>query len=299
MSVNKPENPISDEILVDLDKRGFVPGPDESEEAFLGRVRDAQRFAEELPLELAKEESEFPFKVEDSIPGEHLDESLDAVEEIYGIRPEWVPAYYNNKGLSIWHGGGTWILEMEGYEYPVSLFQLRSQFRNRSRYLRLYQRDELLTHEYCHVGRMAFEESAFEEVLSYATSKSGFRRHWGGIFQSNLEVLVFFLFLALALVFPNLVEVWESLEPLILPVMALPFVLTMGGVFRLMRRHRVFQRCVQRLSELYEQPMAIVYRMTDDEIWEFSKLEADAIKARVNELAETSLRWRVIRLRFT
>jgi len=70
---------IKDEELLDYNKRGLFPSPEENEVAFLERVSKVKR--EYNPIEI-------PY---------------------YDIAPDWVSIIYGNKNLAFWEGAATWI----------------------------------------------------------------------------------------------------------------------------------------------------------------------------------------------
>jgi len=62
-------------------RRGFIPGPNETQESF------SQRIA--------------------SLVQNH--ESIAAVEKIYGVAPDWIPMFFSSKKLLPWEAGCAWI----------------------------------------------------------------------------------------------------------------------------------------------------------------------------------------------
>ena len=146
--------------LVELGRKGLIPGPDESDEAFFKRCAEATPISDGTP------------------------------PSVFGVSPDWIEVEYSNKGLRFWEGGCTWI---EGENVTL---QLRKIFEKKQRYLGLYSRDELTGHEVVHVVRSAFEEPIFEEILAYQTAPSPFRRFFGPIIRSPRESLFFLVALS-------------------------------------------------------------------------------------------------------
>ena len=92
---------------------------------------------------------------------------------------------FSNERLAPWHGGCAWIFQFAEGLPTAALIQLRQVFSRQPTFLGIYHRDELLTHELVHVGRMKFEEPRFEELFAYETSTSAFRRWFGPLIQAS------------------------------------------------------------------------------------------------------------------
>jgi hypothetical protein len=207
------------------DRRGLIPGPDESDEDFVLRAESA-------------------------LPKDPVD--FSGVEGLFGISPDWVSVVIDNRGLRFWHGGF-----MEG-----DRLQLRKKVWG-------YQREEILSHELAHAGRIAFDEPKYEEILAYQSSR-GFRRFFGPIIQRSWEV-----YLALVAC------LWW---PLGLSVIGL-------GLLRLCRRQRIFRRLVRKVG------LPSVYRLSDREIEYLSPRSLAEIHAYAQQ--QTGLRWQMIRSRLS
>ncbi len=164
---------------MNLSHLGLIPGPNESQEAFEQRVKEA---------------------------------TLQATISVFGLNPNWIPLIYSNQSLAPWEGGCAWI-----WDGKVAL-QLRKRLEKRESYLGIVSKKELLEHEAVHAIRVAFEEPRFEEVLAYQTAKSSYRRFFGPFFRSPRESLLFFscmLLFPLTLPFPVLQLPFASLLTLI------------------------------------------------------------------------------------
>lgn len=149
---------MTDEELLRLNQEGFIPGPGESEEAFLARVQASRG---------------------DHVPSEWVGLHL---RQLFDFRPGCLPAFYSNRSLAPWQGAAVWI---EGR--TVKAVQLRKALKSGS-YLGLYNRDEILAHEAVHAARAAFEESVNEEFFAYMTSQKKWRRVLGPIVRRPWEV---------------------------------------------------------------------------------------------------------------
>ncbi|NGX53873.1 MAG: hypothetical protein K1000chlam4_00593 [Chlamydiae bacterium] len=236
---------ISKELLITSNSRGLLVGPEENEESF------AKRCCGTSPSP---------------------NSALAHTERLFGISPDWISVLYSNQGLLPWVGGAVTI------EEERFTLQVRKAFRQKERYLWLYSREEILSHEFVHGARLAFDEPLFEEILAYQTSKSKFRRFWGPIFRSSKESFLFLLSL------PFLYIPWGL--PLTLGVMTF-------FLFRLLKYQKIFSQALVRLKEVVgDKALACALRLTDKEIILFSRSFPDQIIAYAS--TSKSLRWKQI-----
>lgn len=276
---------FTDEELLVINREGLIPGPDENADAFYQRVHYCRNLRREIGSQL---------DVKGELGGSDLLlEAAPITQKLFDIVPEWAPVIFSNHRLAPWHGGCAWIFQQTPNTPLGAFFQLREVFAASKRYLGLYDRNELIAHEAAHVGRMAFEEPQFEEMLAYRTSKSGFRRIFGPIAQSPWESLVFVILVILSMVV-NFLGLYEHLY--LGWITITPWIFLGIGLGRLWVRHRQFQRCLHRLQEALGDTFkanAVIYRLRDEEIMRFGKLTREEL---LHEVADQrSLRWRVIR----
>lgn len=261
---------ISDKELIALDLRGFIPGPSENESDFLDRVASC---LQKLPM------PEHPLIVED------WEEVGQVMSAYYNCRVDWVLASYANKGLPFWQGAATWISDTGVYIHLRRAFQ-------KGDYLKIYKRKEVLSHELVHVTRMAFEEPEFEEVLAYQTSGSFWRKFFGPLFARSWESTLFFGLLVLSLGIQALAL--YCLDPTLLSLGAcLPLIGLIVLCARLLVVHRRFKRCFKNLTPISRtHPLALMLRLTDQEIRYFSRWSQEEIYAYAAR--QEGLRWRLI-----
>jgi hypothetical protein len=203
------------------------------------------------------------------------------VEHLFGIRPTWVPLHYSNKGLPPWQGAAACIADE-----TTAWIQLRTSLQRRRRLWGFYSRDELIAHELAHIGRMAYNEPRFEELLAYQTAPP-FRQRWAALIQTPLEaILLLSTFLVASLVATLLLFFYPLLYAYLYWIQFLPFLLVIFLAARLTyRRHQL-----KRLSHL---PPALVYRLTDAEIITFGNMSRPSIRKYAEK--QTSLRWQMLR----
>ena len=286
------EFPVNEEWKT-WNRQGFIPGEDESEEEFKERVLFGLNLMEHLKESVA----ELPFEADDLASKSLLQPALLQDTALFGIAPEWIPVFMNNHQLTPWQGGCAWIFQLNEQTPTSAFLQLRSQFKNRTDYLGIYNRNELLAHELAHAGRMMYREPRFEEILAYQTSPSKLRRFLGPIFQSSKESLLFILFLGL-LILNHIISITLEQAPIYLWSLGLELCLVGLVAFafiRLLYRHRQYDRCFQKLEDIYQDKEIarhLSYRLKDTEIQLFANSSPAAI--RTYRQSDKTFRWKFL-----
>lgn len=141
------------EELLSFFQRGLIPGPAESEAAFMERVK-------------ARVSLSLPEWEEIALP----------LQEQWGFCIDWVPIFYCPKKLLPWEGA---VFSTENKGAPQIFLRKKSQ--------------EILMHEAIHAAREAFDEPVFEELLAYTTSPTLWKHYAGPLFQHMWEFPLFAL----------------------------------------------------------------------------------------------------------
>jgi hypothetical protein len=267
------------DTLVDLDRRGLTPAPNEDADAFAARL---QRLAERLSqweddLRTAGRTSleGITLKREDAIPAELLAASGKRTKGLYGFQCDWVPGYFCSPSHSWLFGGCTFSAPPDLF----TVFIISQKLRTKKRHL-FYDRDEILSHELCHVARTGLQATEFEEHFAYQTSTGAFRRNWGGIMHSQWDS---FLFLALCLLLP----IGQLVLPQFAPSLPLwlnwiPLLAALAFfVLRHLRSRRHFQKALQTLQKYAchgdeQKARILLFHATDQEIHVLAKLYGKA-----------------------
>lgn len=288
---------LSEQELMEYNRVGLIPGPAETEQEFLKRAAYCLDLKNQIPRMLAHE---LPFATEEIHSTEEiLKAGCENARALYDIFPTWVPLFFSNYKLSFWHGGCAWIFQQTQNSPTSAFFQLRQNFRNSKKYLGIYDRDELISHELSHVGRMMFEESKFEEILAYRSSKSFFRRFFGPIVQSSYESTIFVLALFILIVLDFFVLTNGPIDSFNLIFMGRILVLCLigYGIARLWLRQTQFKTCLKKLRKTLQDPHyadAVIYRLTDKEICSFSRQTPEEINHYADEQKTKTIRWKMI-----
>ena len=276
---------ILDQTLI-WNKKGIIQGPLESDADFQKRAHYLESFKKTISefQQITEEEQEKGDRM--------VKEAFAKTRPLYDIEPIFVPIFFSNKQLSFFHGGTSWIVQIRDDDPIGAFIQLK---KNK---VPFYEAQEILVHELAHVGRMAYECPAFEEILAWRSSKNSFRRYCGPLFSSVKETaLLAFLLITLflmdifSLAFGN-----ESAFFMLQWFKIIPGVLIVLAGIRLYFRQRAFSSCLFKLQNILGEAgsMAVIYRLSDQEIFRFSKESADQILSYAATNAERSLRWKTL-----
>lgn len=294
------------ERLVTLDEKGLVMAPKETMEEFFHRVESQEKFEEYLSGEF-KERGVAVFcgmelREENRLPDGLIRQCLQAIAERYKTVPSYLPVFVTKDVGFFWGGAAIGFRDTEGIidkDAFFALIQLRMSFQHKKRFL-IYDRDEILAHEACHIVRMAFMQEAYEEPLAYMLSKTGFRRYLGPILRNMGDFTVF----AITFVLFMIVQVLSqsiAIPSFVWWASKIPFVLLVG--YLAVINHGVYKRlrgAVRNLEDIFgENASAVVFRCSDREIDEISGLSGpDKVRRRLEEKVEIDPRWQVIFRRF-
>lgn len=259
--------------LKDLGKKGWIPGPDESEEAFVKRLNMAS-----------------------CIQGKG---TFDYSETL-ALSPDWIPLSYSNKKLLPWQGAVMWVSKgAEGIQFPS--IQLRKGFL-KGRFWGT-EKDEVLMHETVHAVRVMFNEPRFEEILAYYHSPKKWRRFLAPLFRTPGQAFFFLstVLLSIGIQFFSLFFMEHHLLPMAEWVSLLPILDLTLRFSILIRDHRVFKKCLRKLSHLFSDPgraFAIALRLKDSEIEQFAVEPIEKLLNRIEKKVSQSVRWRQILAQF-
>lgn len=281
---------ISDEDLLKYNALGLIPGPGETEEAFLARVHHC---LEELPSPHSQGNPFFPGALMAKLPSILDEDPFPLTEHLFDIKPLWVEGLISNEKLAPWHGGCAWIYN----EYPEAPTSVFIQLREKAPLF--YRQQEIIAHELAHVGRMEFQEPRFEELIAYQTSSSHWRRWLGPIVDSGFESFSFLALIGGIFAFDIFLLATDQLEVFVLAawLKLLPLAVIVLALCRVASRHIVFNRASDHISKAIEDPSlasCVLYRLTDSEIQKFSQMSPSAIKAYATSQNHQELRWRMI-----
>ena len=289
------------DALAQLDQMGLIAGANDDLETFAKRLHTLRKNISEFNQEL-EDKSKFTvdgmsFDKDTLIPRKVFKEARKHTEELYEFSIDWVPGFFKNAGILF--GGCCFSSEPDFF----SFFLVRKAFRDQSRWL-WYDRDELLAHELCHVARSGMGSTVYEEFFAYQTSPKKFRKVAGSTLYSAVDT-----YLIMGTVFmPLLVQIYNVFN-YTTPEAAIPiwpfWVILAGLIGRLCLRYKKIKHtaaCALKNLKLVfgkKHHLAIIFRSTDEEIVDLSKLDdKEKLSQWLKNKEENLIRWKVILKRF-
>ncbi len=287
------------DALCMLDSMGFILKPGEDAAGYVARIRAMhERFLSFIENTAdGKDYEVYPgihIQENSRIPDDIMEEAAQTTNERYGFAIRWVPGYFLSKGLGpLW--GGCALSDDEPDSVPV--FLIRKNFRN-SRKFFIYSRDELLSHELCHAARAPLMDRMLEEHFAYAGSHSRLRRYMGNCFQTDRDAMLF-LFPILILLAIQIMIQFLGFEIPIYPFWVLALAWPAYLLIRNAKQRKIYFSTENKLRECgFAKPSAALFRCTSEEITEFSELSAAELEQKLEELAQSDLRMKIILTRF-
>ena len=177
--------------LLEFDRQGLFPAPGESAPEFAERLTRLAEAVNTLDHNLKKHPK---FEI---VPGIALEssmeisqtlrgEALDLVNDLYGVKPQWVPGFFADESFGALWGG----CALSDEESGLVLFIIRKLFARKRRWL-FYDRRELMAHEMTHAAHQSLNEWQLEEYFAYRTAQSPLRKFFGGCFIRKYDAAGF------------------------------------------------------------------------------------------------------------
>lgn len=272
---------ISDSELIALSKEGFFPGPLEDETTFIQRVVATKKLA--------------VVSSQDAVSEKIVEEASALTQLLFDFSGKQIPCFFQDMDLALWEGAALWIEDVDGSSIPR--IQLKHSFRKGS-YL-LYKVDEVLAHEMLHAARIAYQETKFEEILAYQTSKNSLRRLFGPLFQDPKESYLFILLLLIGFILEIGSVMWDS--SFYLPWILLPFLWVVCLGVRLSCYIKRFNKALVSLKSAIPDPskgLPILARLTDSEIQQIAKIPSNEVRSFFKQKTQLDLRMRLLILTY-
>lgn len=285
------------DLLAELDAAGLFAEPEETFEQYherLKRIRDRFKLISE---ELESEAGFAPFDdlkffKYDLISETVMAEAAEITHELYDFTINWVPGFFLSTNLGMLWGGCAISVPEEDF----SLFLIRKSFRSMNKWF-IYRRDELLSHELCHIARTPLNDYRFEEHFAYQTAFSRLRRYMGNCFIYRLDALGFIMPVMLLLV----VQIMITSAFIQLPIWPFWIIAGLYPAWLFVRNQlsrNIIHRAQRKLVQVCVKPAAVLFRCSAAEIDQFSVTADDAILELWQNKIAHELRWQVIDYRF-
>ncbi|NQZ56182.1 MAG: hypothetical protein HRT88_01750 [Lentisphaeraceae bacterium] len=266
--------------LAEFDKRGLIAGPGESLEEYCDRLQTFQKNLDEMEDEIKEhgfltlEDMKFPN--DERIPQTAFNPSAKINRELYDFSINWVPGFFLTPRFGMLFGGCAYSFDPDFF----SLFIIRNSFKKKKKWL-FYERDELMSHELCHVARFAMKSHKYEEQFAYQTSTSGFRKNYGCMMRSAWEtyivMILLFSMLATQISLLTFKSKWMAEQSVISnPVNW--FYAALAGfigflVLRQKRQNKQFKNCLDLMDKFCKKPRALAFRLSDEELEDISAMK--------------------------
>jgi len=287
--------------LIDLDKNGLLIGSGENIQKFKQRLLSISSEINELKNELEKNDSVELFlkvraKYNTLIDSKLFKEPSDYTSSNYNFSINWVPGFFLNKGLGFLTGGCS-ISSETGF----SLFLIKSAFSKNIRWL-WYNRNEILSHELCHIARTPINDNSYEEFFAYKLSFSKFRNYFGNCFQKPIDSILLLCPILLLL----LIQIMNSFLYLNLPIYIFWILALVYPIFLLVRNQyyrNYYFKAVRSLKNAYGnsiQSDSILFRCNSNEIKKISQFINTSAKLKkwIISQKDCNLKWKIIFTRF-
>lgn len=289
---------ILDEDLLRFNKEGFIPGPSENEEDFLKRIELSKKLIKDPKFFFISHNQKPPFELEERILRPRWNWTRAQLLNLFDIAPSSLALYYNDEGLHFFQAAATWIINLEKENIKIPVLQFRKVLK-RKPYLFLYTLDEILAHEAVHSIRVAFDEPKTEEIFSYMTATNIFRKIFGPIIKSSKEVFIFFGLMSVYFVFQIfwVISSFAFFYNLALLMGIITICTLCYGFIRLFRIRRKCSNAYKKLFKILNNKInarAVLFRLTDKEIFDFSKMKINQILMYFEENKDKSIRIRMI-----
>lgn len=289
------------ETLILLDSHGLLMGPDESLDRYVARMRALRQNTQDLLTgteEGAKSEL-LELGLADCIviPKDVFETAGSRTRRLYDFAIDWAPGFYTNSKMGFLFAGCALYSRAEFLVVCV----IRKAFLNRKKWL-IYDRDELLAHELCHVAHIGFETENYEELFAYQTSTNWFRKLFGGMLRTTKETYI----LLGAVVTMLLAQTWNvttrsPLEWNLAPMPQIIAGLLCVVVFILIRYLQTFYRFRRALGHLRrvvtnpDRALAILFRCSESEIRTAATThDPERLRHWITTMAAQSPRWKII-----
>lgn len=245
-----------------LENEGLFHIPNENDQEFYARM---EKLSAELSAIQDGSSDLMSFVQKGTpIPNKLRDAADKLTWEKYRFRAEWVPAWYSSEITGRLSAGIT--LVVDGI---LPMIFLHGSFMHRKRRMG-YDAAETLAHELVHAARTAFPDSVYDEFFPCQIHQAKFRRYAGNVFRKWYLPMMLLGGIAAA---PVLAAAGCSFwgVTLIAPLIVI------AREFQLRRRIR---NAADNLRNAGFDPMPVLLRMSDREIFETATLTREQLAAK-------------------
>lgn len=271
-----PEEQVK--IIEQLDGQGIFMLPEETWAVFIKRVSSLLQALREFDNGKIPAPLQGEAKYWKKVPQELMVQANLKLMKDYKCNISWVPCFFSSKETGPLAAG----VELEVDE-SLPLIFIHDAFENRKIHCG-YDGNEVLAHELTHAARMFFPLSCYEEYFTCHLYKSFFRRWLGNFFRNKYLLLLMVTGFFPGVIFLACGIAWGGIF----------FALGLMILLYEIHLHIKLKKAAKKLLQLKLDPLPVLLRLTDKEIFSLAKFPA----AGVLDLEKSSLRWQVFFKKF-
>ena len=278
------------EALLQLDSMGFIMGPAEGPREYVERIRLLIANVGKMEKSLVETGT---FEIEgvtvlskERISRELFAEATTVNQRLYGFSIDWVPGFFIDPFFLF--GGCAFAFFPEFF----AMFIIRKSFRKSKKWF-IYNRQELLAHELCHIARIALDSTLYEETFAYQVSPSRVRRVLGGLFLRPMDSYLF-LGVTFLLLVAQMIRLYWLPGLSIVPFWGVILITFSWLSLRYVWLMQTLKKAYRNAFRLFGKRTAkVLFRCTDAEVKLWAGLDTKAQAEKWLESQE-GLRWKVI-----
>lgn len=267
-----------EKILEEWDDQGFFMLPDETWNSFMQRVSLLLQAIREIENGKIPEILQKNFRSWKKIPENFTEKANQILLKEYKFSNFWTKVYFSKAETGIFSAG----VQLEVDEtYPLVF--LHDAFAEKENHAG-YERNEILAHELIHASRMFFPPSRYEEYFTCHLYRSPLRRGMGNLFRSKYLITLFLAGFFTGILFLSQGFLWGSI------CFFFPFLILLYEIYL----HCLLAKARNKLLLMQLEPLPILLRLTDKEIFSLGKLSVEEALS----LQKKSLRWKIFFKKF-
>jgi hypothetical protein len=294
--------------LSDLDQRGLLIGAFETPNQYVERLKVFQKNLNNMENDLKEKKSftveDLTFPEQERIPQTSFNQAGKITSDLYDFKIDWVPGFFITPDFGMLFGGCAYSFDPDFF----SLFIIRNSFKKKKKWL-VYERDELMSHELCHVARFAMKAHTYEELFAYQTSTSAFRRGYGSMMRAAWETYILMGLLLIMLVTQVYLVIFHGewmAERSILnnPINGFYLLIGLFTSF-LVSRQKIqninLKALFKNFEKITDKPRALAFRLSDNELDILVKqkeLTKEKFQQILRDMKSTDIRIELISKRF-
>ena len=282
-------------VLHQLDNNGFLIGENENLADYTKRLKEWEE-AKKLYNKQVENTKKFSiqgqeFKLDNTIPNEVILEGGEISQKTYCFSIQDFASFFS-KNVGVLSAAVTYFPTKKFFPF----FILKNSLRKRKKFL-IYDRNEIIAHEACHIARASMNSCKYEEFFAYYLSKSSLRKVLGSLFRTSTETFIFLIVLFLNLAGQFVGVFFARLSSFSMWTSVILLFIFCFLIARQLKLYFNFKKAVKKISLLSNHPAAILFRCSDKEIDKIIKTSS-LNKKNLKKIIENPLRYNLIKTKF-